>query len=114
MHSANRYSVAGSHTTGSTLTLLFYHLLKDPSVLASVVDEIDVQLANNASNNIYEFSGLEAKLPYTLACIREGFRITPISAHLLPRRVDSPTGLQISDRVIPRGVRSLDTKNTAC
>ena len=99
------YSVAGSHTTGSSLTLLFYHMLRNPSIIATVVKEMDTQLTNNLNEGIYEFSGLEAKLPYTLACLREGFRVTPISAHLIPRLVASPEGLQIGDELIPQGVR---------
>lgn len=66
---------------------------------------MDTQLTNNLNEGIYEFSGLEAKLPYTLACLREGFRVTPISAHLIPRLVASPEGLQIGDELIPQGVR---------
>ncbi|KAH8816733.1 putative benzoate 4-monooxygenase cytochrome P450 [Xylogone sp. PMI_703] len=98
------FLVAGSHTTGGTLTILFYHLLRNPQILASVVEEIDTQLSSEPQAfGIYEYGGLESKLPYTLACLREGFRITPIAAHLLPREVINPQGVRIGNENIPQG-----------
>jgi hypothetical protein len=70
-----------------------------------MVTEIDGQLSSEPeSSEIFEYAGLESKLPYTLACMREGFRITPIGAHLLPREVINAEGIQIGDERIPQGV----------
>ncbi|KEF63430.1 uncharacterized protein A1O9_01408 [Exophiala aquamarina CBS 119918] len=97
------FLVAGSHTTGSSLTLLFYHLLSNPGVMATVVKEMNDNLISLDSGSVHEFSGLEAKLPYTMACLRESFRISPISAHLIPRCVNAAAGLQIGAELIPKG-----------
>lgn len=96
-------SVAGSHTTSATLTIIFYHLLKNQFVLAKIVKELD-GLDHETNGDIYDFSGLEAKLPYTTACIREGFRIDPIGAFPTPRCVMNPEGLDVGGTRIPQGV----------
>lgn len=99
-------SVAGSHTTGSSLVILFYYLLHNPETLHRLVQELDVQLpsAQTPVSSIYEFAGLETKLPYALACIRGSFRMTPIAAMFLPREILNPEGLEISGSHIPQGV----------
>jgi cytochrome P450 len=99
-------SVAGSHTTGSSLVILFYYLLHNPETLHRLVQELDVQLpsAQTPVSSIYEFAGLETKLPYALACIRESFRMTPIAAMFLPCEILNPEGLEISGSHIPQGV----------
>lgn len=100
-------SVAGSHTTGSSLVILFYYLLHNPETLHRLVQELDVQLpsAQTPVSSIYEFAGLETKLPYAhLACIQESFRMTPIAAIFLPCEILNPEGLEISGSHIPQGV----------
>lgn len=97
--------VAGSHTTSSTLTVLFYHLMQNPPVLAKMVAEIDEKV--NDEKDVYDFAGLETKLPYTLACLRESFRVSPVGALLLPRRVTEPQGTKIDGELIPQGVSSI-------
>jgi cytochrome P450 len=81
--------VAGSHTTGSSLVILFYYLLRKPGTLHRLVRELDTQLPSSetAVSGIYEFAGLETKHFYALACIRESFRMTPIAAMFLPREI---------------------------
>lgn len=96
--------VAGSHTTSSTLTVLFYYLTHNPDIMAKVVKEIDERVED--AQGVHDFVGLESKLPYTLACIREGFRISPVAALLLPRRVIEAPGVYIDGELIPRGVSS--------
>jgi Cytochrome P450 len=98
-------SVAGSHTTSGTLTLLFSHLLQNPSILKNVVEELD----NNLSNKVdvaYPVDGLERNLTYTMACIQENFRINPVFTMPLMRRVTAKEGIIIDGHFVPRGVSS--------
>lgn len=67
-----------------------------------MVEEIEAQLPPEFA--IYQFTGLEAKLPYTLACIRESFRFSPVAAMLLPREVIEDFGAEIDGYYVPKGV----------
>ncbi|KIW17543.1 hypothetical protein PV08_04737 [Exophiala spinifera] len=95
------FLVAGSHTTGSSLTVLFYYLTHNPHVLAKMVKEIDERISDD--QEVYDFAGLESQLPYTLAVIRESFRMSPVAALLLPRVVIDPQGMLINGQLIPQG-----------
>ena len=95
-------SVAGSHTTSGTLTLLFAHLLQNRDILSKVVDELDISL-EDVDAGLVPINGLEAKLPYTMACINENFRLNPVFTMPLPRKVNTPGGAEIAGRVIPEG-----------
>lgn len=98
--------VAGSHTTSGTLTLLFAHLLQNPDILKKVAAEIDKELSGVTEDTV-PLKGLEAKLPYTMACVNENFRMNPVFSMPLPRKVIAEEGHVIDGRVIPGGVRSL-------
>lgn len=50
------------------------------------------------------YAGVESKLPYTMACIRENFRITAVFDMPLPRLVTHPKGVEISGHYVPQGV----------
>ncbi|KAH8806130.1 cytochrome P450 [Xylogone sp. PMI_703] len=97
------YLIAGSHTTSSTLTLLFFHLLHNPNIYDKVVTEIDRELQPLDATRIYQYTGLESKLPYTLACIRENFRASPSFTMPLARVITNPEGLEILGERIPTG-----------
>ena len=98
-------SVAGSHTTSGTLTLLFSHILQNPDILEKVVTEIDAELLDIVED-VVPVKGLEAKLPYTMACVHENFRIHPVFTMPLPRQVTSQGGHDIDGHHIPTGVRN--------
>ncbi len=51
------------------------------------------------------YAGIESKLPYTMACIKENFRITAVFNMPLPRLVTSATGVDISGHHVPQGVK---------
>ncbi|KAL4790966.1 cytochrome P450 [Aspergillus venezuelensis] len=96
--------VAGSHSTAGTLTLLFWHLIQNPDILEKVQDEILATLGSLPSDRTsYPISGLEASLPYTMACVRENFRINPVFTMPLWRKVGYPGGLEIGQHHIPQG-----------
>lgn len=52
----------------------------------------------------YPITGLEASLDYTMACVRENFRLSPVFTMPLWRRVGYPTGVDIGEHHIPHGV----------
>ncbi|KIM92627.1 hypothetical protein OIDMADRAFT_139359 [Oidiodendron maius Zn] len=95
------FIVAGSHTTSSTLTLLFAHLLSNPHILQQVVEELDENLP--FSEAAYSDVGLENKLPILTACVRENFRINPVFTMPLPRVITAPGGIDIGGMHIPQG-----------
>jgi benzoate 4-monooxygenase len=97
------FLVAGSHTTSGTLTLLFYHLLHDSGIYSQVVEEMRRELPFLEQGS-YSFTGLEAKLPYTTACMRENFRHTPVFTMPLTRTVMSQGGTVIAGAKVPEGV----------
>ncbi|KAG0652770.1 Cytochrome P450 [Hyphodiscus hymeniophilus] len=95
--------VAGSHTTSGTQTLLFYHLLHNRKALESVFEELASELPLLREVGAYPLQGLEPRLPYTNACIRENFRMSPVFTMPLPRQVLTEGGVEISGRLIPQG-----------
>lgn len=54
----------------------------------------------------YPITGLEASLRYTMACVRENFRLNPVFTMPLWRRVGYPTGVDIGEHHIPHDVSS--------
>ncbi|KAH0526946.1 hypothetical protein TsFJ059_010211 [Trichoderma semiorbis] len=98
------FLVAGAHTTSATLGLLFYHLLHNRYAAEKLTEELNanVPLYNDGGKEI-SYSGLESKLPYTMACIKESFRITPVFTMPLPRLVTDPNGVDINGFHIPQG-----------
>lgn len=98
------FLVAGSHTTSGSLTLLFYHLLHSPSVLEKLNEELQTKLPalhGEPDAPLPAYAGLEAQLPYMMACIRESFRISPIFTMPLPRSVCDPDGAVVNGVHVP-------------
>lgn len=97
--------MAGSHSTSGTLTFLFWHLLHNQDILEKVQEEISTVLGPLPNDNIaYQIQGLEASLPYTMACVRENLRMNPVFTMPLWRRVHSQSGTQIGEYHVPHGV----------
>ncbi|KAL5044679.1 hypothetical protein BDW71DRAFT_198799 [Aspergillus fruticulosus] len=68
--------VAGSHSTAGTLTLLLWHLVQNPSIMRKVQADIESTFGPlNKGQVSYPVSGLESSLKYTMACVRENFRL---------------------------------------
>lgn len=99
-------SIAGSHTTSGTLTLLFSHLLQNPTILGKVLEEIDSNISMNPGE-VVQITGLEQQLPYSMACINENFRINAVFTMPLPRKVTSPEGIEIQGHWVPKDVSFL-------
>jgi benzoate 4-monooxygenase len=91
--------VAGSHTTATTMTFLFYHLLHSPRIMERLVQELD---ASNRGTRLSSMEGM-AENTYFQACIKENLRYTPVFVMPLPRRVPEG-GREIAGEHIPEGV----------
>lgn len=99
------FLVAGSHTTSGTLTLLFYHLLHNPDVYKRLMEELELELPA-LDSGAHPYTGLENRLPFIMACIRENFRCTPVFTMPLVRTiaVTKAEGMEIEGELIPQGV----------
>jgi cytochrome P450 len=101
----NGNSIAGTHTTSATTTLLLYHLLHAPETLAKCVSEIDDKLKPlEEGQAAYSVTEVETSLPYLRQCVRENFRITPVFTMPLARRVVAPERIVIAGRHLKQGV----------
>ena len=90
--------LAGGHTAASSLTSLFYFVLKNPRVLEKLQAELD------SANLKVPVSYKDAQnLPYLDAVIRETFRLQP-AVGLILERVVPGVGLVLPDgRFLPAG-----------
>ncbi|CEO60777.1 hypothetical protein PMG11_05317 [Penicillium brasilianum] len=98
------FIIAGTHTTSATTTLLFYHLLHHPDLMAKCVAEVDTNLPPlHKDEGAYSVSAAESYLPYLKNCIKENFRVTPVFTMPLARRVLKREGIIIAGNHIPYG-----------
>lgn len=98
-------SIAGTHTTSATTTLLFWNLLHNPGVMDRCVKEVVEKLPDLSSDKVaYSVTEVEAALPFLRQCVRENFRTTPVFTMPLPRRVMVPEGIVIAGEHIEQGV----------
>jgi cytochrome P450 len=65
------FLVAGSHTSSGTMTLLFYHLLRNSTVAEKITKELEANVSfdQTAGDSLPSYTGLEAQLPYAMACM---------------------------------------------
>ena len=99
-------SVAGSHTTSGSITLLLSHLLDNPATMKAVVDELDRILPTLGEEESYGYFGLEASLPFTQACVNESFRLSPVVSIPLSRKIAPAEGRMVDGHHLPAGVSS--------
>jgi cytochrome P450 len=96
---AMTFVVAGSHSTATAIIFYFIVLLTNPSIMKKVQEEIAASVplppaAEDAGTfDPPEYAGLESKLPYCSAVLKEVFRLFPTVNH--------PFG-----RVVPIGIRT--------
>jgi len=96
---------AGSETTAISLAAVFYYLLRTPSAMARLRDEIDTFGREGGFEDTD--TGLvtwpEAqKLPYLDACVKEAFRMHP-AAGLPLERIVPVQGIDICGTFVPGG-----------
>ena len=92
--------VAGSETTGNTLTLTTFYLLADPNRAEKLKQELARVKKDQDSPLVYH--DLQ-RLPYLTASITEGLRISSSVAGRLPR-INPHAAMSYNDFVIPAGV----------
>ena len=93
---------AGSDTIASTARAIFYYLLKHPSSLAKLHDELDeAKNEGRLTTPLPTWSEVQA-LPYLNAVIKEALRLNPALALPL-ERITPSTGLQIGETFISPG-----------
>ncbi|KAG8529675.1 uncharacterized protein KY384_005156 [Bacidia gigantensis] len=88
--------IAGSDTTASALTFLFYHLALEPSIAETLRQELE------QANDIRDDHALQG-LPYLNGIINETLRLHPPVPGGMPRSTP-PEGIVIDDQYIPGGV----------
>ena len=94
----------GSDTTAITLTALMYNLIKAPSVLYKLRNELkNLEKEGKLSRPVKLREALECQ--YLQACIKETLRVHPPVGLPLPR-VISKGGLELAGRYFPAGVSS--------
>ncbi|TGO65481.1 hypothetical protein BCON_0002g00650 [Botryotinia convoluta] len=91
--------IAGSETTATLLSGALSHLLKNPSCMATLVQEIRSKFTESADMTFVKL----ANLRYLNACLQEAFRIYPPVPGVLPRRTQ-PGGIVINGYFIPEDV----------
>lgn len=98
------YSVAGSDTTSTALTVIIWHLLANPKTMEKLTAEICEKFDSAEAIKYQALQGL----PYLHAVIEEGLRICPPNPGLIPRLVvdRTPGHLAIDGRIFPPGVRN--------
>ncbi|TVY21774.1 Cytochrome P450 monooxygenase gsfF [Lachnellula arida] len=93
--------VAGNDTVSISLTVILYHLAKNPSSLARLQHDLDEAAKNGALSPTIAYK--EAiSLPYLVAIINEGFRIHPLFGYPVPRVVPKG-GAEVCGRWWPEG-----------
>ncbi|KAK4554665.1 hypothetical protein LTR86_008167 [Recurvomyces mirabilis] len=100
---------AGADTTAIALTSIFYHVHKNPAVLARLRTEIDAAY-ENATLSVPVRYNEAIKLPYLNAVVKEGLRIHHSLGTGLPRLVPKG-GASISDHFIPGGTTVIVNAN---
>ncbi|KAK0352567.1 hypothetical protein LTR02_017322 [Friedmanniomyces endolithicus] len=97
--------VGGTHTvskvTGNTLHCLFANLARSPGSLERFVAEVDERLPPlKPDQGAYGITGLEEKLDFVNACIKENFRKDAVATFNMPRSVP-PEGAMIDGHFVP-------------
>lgn len=96
---------AGSDTTAITLSAILYHLLKNPTALQKLLDEIDDCYRQGKVLDVISFKESQ-EMPYLQAVIKEGLRVHPATGLPL-ERVVPPGGATMCDYFFPEGVSVL-------
>jgi cytochrome P450 len=93
---------AGSDTTAIGLSAVIYLLIKNPSCLGKLQDEIDEFAKDGRISNPVTFKEAQ-EMPYLQAVIKEALRIHPATAELLARVVPDG-GVELDGYFFPSGV----------
>jgi cytochrome P450 len=91
---------AGTDTSASALSGMFYYLLKNPDKQAKLVKEI-----RDSFHSLDDITGDKlARLPYLSACLEEGMRLYPPASNAF-ERFAPPGGMMVCGEFIPEGMK---------
>ncbi|KAF9761172.1 hypothetical protein IL306_003931 [Fusarium sp. DS 682] len=93
--------IAGSDTTAISLSAVMYYLLKNPSCMDKLREEVDTFTANRQLSTYVTYKESQA-MPYLQAVIKEALRLHPATGLPLERVVPKD-GATISGRFFPEG-----------
>ena len=97
--------VAGSDTTGISLSAIIFHLLCSPRCMQQLRREIDDHATKGQLSDPITFHEAQ-QLPYLQAVIKEALRVHPATGQILSRIVPRG-GAHLAGRFFPEGVRVL-------
>jgi len=92
---------AGSDTTAISLRSMFYYLVKNPTCLKRLIEEIDDMDRAGKLSEIVSFAE-SSDMPYMQACLKEAMRMHP-AVGLLLERIVPEGGVDICGYFIPAG-----------
>ncbi|KAF5985494.1 putative alpha-galactosidase C precursor [Fusarium bulbicola] len=93
--------IAGSDTTAISLSAVLYYLLKNPSCVDKLREEVDTFTANGQLSTYVTYKESQG-MPYLQAVIKEALRLHPATGLPLERVVPKD-GATISGRFFPEG-----------
>lgn len=99
---SHNHSAVGSDTTAIAIRSIIYHVLKNPTIYRTLVEEIDAADQEGCLSRPNVRYTEAMKLPYLVACCKEGMRVHPSISFPLPRHVPAG-GREITGRFIPEG-----------
>jgi len=94
---------AGSDTTAIAMRSIMYNIMRNRDIYDKVTAEIDQATVEGKLGNPITYADA-IKLPYFVACCKEGFRVYPSVGMSMPRHVPA-NGVTISGRFFPEGSR---------
>ena len=97
--------VAGSDTTGLSLSAIIFYLLRHPRCMKLLRQEIDDNAAQGKLSDPITFHEAQ-QLPYLQAVIKESLRVHPATGQMFARIVPAG-GANLAGRFFPEGVRIL-------
>jgi cytochrome P450 len=92
--------IAGSDTTGYSLSIGFFHICNSPSIKKRLVAAIDEAFAGSA--DVPSLTVLET-IPYLSACVKESLRVAQAVPGRLPRVVPKGADFVVDGQVVPPG-----------
>ncbi|KIJ45954.1 hypothetical protein M422DRAFT_778700 [Sphaerobolus stellatus SS14] len=96
--------IAGSDTTGTSLSNLFFFLLTNPDVYAKLQAEVDREFPKGADVFAASSSSVTRSMQYLNAVINETLRLRPAVPSGINRRLPKGTGgVMLGDKYIPEG-----------
>ncbi|KAF9961169.1 hypothetical protein BGZ70_008346 [Mortierella alpina] len=94
------FLIAGSETSSTAITNTLMYLVKNPSTLKRLREELDQATASNPMGALPTYDQVR-NLSYLTACINESMRLRPVAATGLPREITEDTVL--AGYKIPKG-----------